>query len=340
MDYLQQIALPVETSISALNYLLHLLVPLGAQVSVPINDAYNSSRYGNREGYLSLLDFLEKEIKLLNKQIEDSSKEKPKEAKRLEYPQAPKTWQEQRQYWKGKALDRQESLKKEASPDTDDSFEKLKSVSVTISYYEDALKLLRANNAKTWYDIYPEKRPKDEGNNNTRQLIRSDTITPPEETSEPRQQYRLMTKSYMFNLVLPHQLDQYDALFEACWKGDNERIQELCLPLKPKADVQPIQITVTTCPYADSNLGKGYTTYGNDGSYTPLAAAVLARKWDTARLILTIASAQLHKEENKPAEFKTRHINLSKSVLHHYSLFTDAYLLRRQRFGVRVRRRG
>ncbi len=155
---------------------------------------------------------------------------------------------------------------------------------------------------------------KDEENNNKRNLFRSDTIIPPEDTSETRQQYRLMTKnSYQTTPVLPHQLDQYDSLFEACWTGDNAQIQELCLPLKPKADVQPIQIAVQTSPFADPNSGSGYGMYGSDGSYTPLAVAVLARKWDTARLVLAIASAQHHKEEIKHTEFTTRHINLSMS---------------------------
>ncbi|KLO11509.1 ankyrin [Schizopora paradoxa] len=308
LDYLQQLALPAETSISALNYLLHLIVPLGAQVSVPINEAFNTSRY-NKEACLSLLDFLEKEIKLLNKQLEEAAKDKPKEAKRLEFSQTPKTFLEHRRFIKGKLLEFQAS-KKESSPDSDDSAEKMKSVRVTIAYYEDALKVLRAHNAKTWYEIYPEQKPKDE-ENKPRQISRQDTIVPPEDTSETRQQYRLMTRSYQFNPVLPHQLDLYDALFEAAWTGDNERIQELCLPLKPKSDVQPIQISVTTSPYADSNTGRGYSTYGTDGSFTPLAAAILNRKWDTARLIMTIAAAQLHKEENKPAEYSTRHINLN-----------------------------
>ncbi len=81
---------------------------------------------------------MEREIKQLEKRLADAGKEKSMETKRLEYPQAPKTWQDQRRFLKGRALDLQASSKKESVPDSSDSLDKMKSISMTFSYYEDA----------------------------------------------------------------------------------------------------------------------------------------------------------------------------------------------------------
>ena len=38
----------------------------------------------------------------------------------------------------------------------------------------------------------------------------------------------------------------YDELYEACWKGDNASIRELCLPKQVTEGKEPIQIVVQT----------------------------------------------------------------------------------------------
>ncbi|PSR72889.1 hypothetical protein PHLCEN_2v11256 [Hermanssonia centrifuga] len=89
----------------------------------------------------------------------------------------------------------------------------------------------------------------------------------------------------------------YEELYEACWVGDHAKIQQLCLPqTSSKIPDTPLQISVH---WGDNWQG-----------YTPLFIAISARRWDTARLILAIASAQYDPEETKAQKFETRNINL------------------------------
>lgn len=125
-------------------------------------------------------------------------------------------------------------------------------------------------------------------------------------------QYKLVHENaWRAEPVFPHMLDQYDALFEACWIGDNEKIEELCLPRKgTKLDKAPIQIAVATVEHMRKGLVRN-----NDGIYTPLSVAIQARKWDTARLIIAIAIAQWTPPEDQAQKkkFTTRDIDLGKS---------------------------
>lgn len=105
-----------------------------------------------------------------------------------------------------------------------------------------------------------------------------------------RTQYKLLHKfSWRSESVLPHLLDQYDALFEASWAGDNGKIEELCLPRKrADSDKAAIQIAVQTLPFNETERGRG----DYDGVCTPFSVAIQARRWDTVRLIVAIAIAQ------------------------------------------------
>ena len=116
-----------------------------------------------------------------------------------------------------------------------------------------------------------------------------------------RTQYKLLHKcSWRSEAVLPHLLDQYDALFEASWAGDNEKIEELCLPRKrTDSDKAAIQIAVQTLPFNTTQRGRG--DY-DDGVCTPFSVAIQARRWETARLIIAIAIAQWTPPEDSAQE--------------------------------------
>ncbi|KAA1479103.1 ankyrin [Dentipellis sp. KUC8613] len=88
-----------------------------------------------------------------------------------------------------------------------------------------------------------------------------------------------------YDLVPLHLKVLYDELYEACWNGDNARIEELCLPKHPSKTDPPLQISVQTAHPA------------NHSEHSPLSVAIQRRKWDTARLILAIAYAQYFPNE-------------------------------------------
>ncbi|KAJ7683514.1 hypothetical protein B0H17DRAFT_1137647 [Mycena rosella] len=94
----------------------------------------------------------------------------------------------------------------------------------------------------------------------------------------------------------------YDELYEACFIGDNDKVQELCLPAgKPKKDANLIQIAVQVA----AEDGNRYSQTG----VTPLWAAVAGRRWDTARLVVAITSAQ-YKPAVQTGRFNTSDIAL------------------------------
>ena len=54
-----------------------------------------------------------------------------------------------------------------------------------------------------------------------------------------------------------HLKSYYDELYEACWKGDNASIRELCLPKQFAERKEPIQIIVQA-----TTVGDPYASYG------------------------------------------------------------------------------
>ncbi|KAH8991543.1 hypothetical protein EDB92DRAFT_1945881 [Lactarius akahatsu] len=90
----------------------------------------------------------------------------------------------------------------------------------------------------------------------------------------------------------------YDELYEACWKGDNVSIRELCLPKRNAEGEEPIQIVVQTTAVGDSNPFTSWMSsftvqlWHHRNGWTPFLVALHRRHWDTARLVLAIAMAQ------------------------------------------------
>ena len=113
-----------------------------------------------------------------------------------------------------------------------------------------------------------------------------------------------------------HTTPLYEALFEACWKGNNERIKELCLPPKTGERNSGIEYLQITCEvrfspsiphrkFLDDSVRAEISSFKEyprevfgaffvalkDG-FTPLYVAILARNWETAKVIIAIAMAQ------------------------------------------------
>ncbi|KAJ7492098.1 ankyrin repeat protein [Mycena latifolia] len=102
----------------------------------------------------------------------------------------------------------------------------------------------------------------------------------------------------------------YDELFEACFAGANEKIQQMFIPGAATASA-----TETSLFYVSVQLANPQYSYDRTG-VTPLVAAIAGRHWDTARLIMTIAGLQ-YKAVEKPARFSTFDIRLDASDHEH-----------------------
>ena len=304
---------PLETAISTYSDMVGLLAQIGADVSAPAK--YTLMAVYDVFSICTLLDWVKQYLPVLKAG-------RPKTVIRiLESPTVPKTWQEHRGALQSKLEHfRKECQEKENQQPVDHEENLRKSREATgrqIKYLEDLLVLLERSGAKEWKDIKdglinPAALPKDYQKNQpltplvSALRIPSDMAIP----SAPPLNYKILSTSGHQEFVSPHQRERYHALFEACWTGDNKTIEELCLPSsRTDTSPTPLQITVQSEQY---NLSGDFAYRQDmDGTYTPFGAAVTARKWSTAKLILGIAAAQYKKPDEPDNVYYPPSIELS-----------------------------
>ncbi|KAG6906166.1 hypothetical protein DXG01_015516 [Tephrocybe rancida] len=159
-------------------------------------------------------------------------------------------------------------------------------------YLVDIERLLLDKDAKSWNELYPESpstaQVDDAQANESGQVA---NLTP-----------FIFLGQYYSSLVVPDNLvSKYDELYEACFTGDDKKIEELCLPQEKTNVVSPpinIFVQVTDKSSLWSQTG-----------HTPLFAAVSGRQWATAKLIMAIAVAQYKPPENT-TKFSTKGVVL------------------------------
>lgn len=164
-----------------------------------------------------------------------------------------------------------------------------------------------------------------------------DTLDGPDDDTDPRAKYlRLIAPRSRYNYygssspsedVPKYLATSYDVLFEACFAGSNEHIQQMFIP-----GAVPTTTIDTSLFYISVQVAapKQYS-YARTGSFirrlscyhliqfsvigiTPLVAAIAGRHWDTARLIMTIAGLQF-KPVEQPMRFSTVGIRLGTLLL-------------------------
>ena len=169
---------------------------------------------------------------------------------------------------------------------------------------------LEKRGAKTWREVYPLVET-------TATLPVKHTVVKFEQQVIGAKQQRdtnyvyLGTSSYNRQNVPEHLIDHYDELFEACFAGDHDKIQRLCLPVEGQGatiakNTPPLNISVRMVDGSISNYdsrGRIFWLFfalepsllsQKSTGYTPLFAAISARRWATAKFILAIATAQYH----------------------------------------------
>lgn len=271
--------------------MLKLLVQLGAQVSAFCTDFYNRGRY-NENSRLSLIDTVREQIKLLKKEKEGTEKREKTEYKTFDINSS-KSFAEMRtkvdEAVKALSQANQRGVEKFEQKKEEERASKYRKLELALTYYEETESLLMSVNAQTYEELvasHPDaptprkEKQADEEDNKNSVIIEYETFG-----------------KYSWNSikVLPHLMEQYDALFDACWTGNNSRIKDLCMPKKDaKSGKSPLQIAVLS-KTSDTN-----NRWGVDGIYTPFSVAIIARRWDTAKLILSIVSSQ-YKPYNEEA---------------------------------------
>jgi hypothetical protein len=233
-DYQKMLHSPIEVALANNDYVVHLLVTLGADVNLPTMHANSYGRGGSN--CYSLLDWVGSKIKNVEKRLDNEYMEKESASEPMEESSSSASG------WKAYYHDCIRKLSKPSPALSQADRERKEKEKLGLlhekEYLEDVKTLFVANKAKTWNELYPDKPA---------------VITEPADLSlwQPKQDIR---KSYMgfvsswnCTVVAENQVDLYDQLYEACWNGDSDKVQEFCLPKDgSKSSHQPLQIVVKT----------------------------------------------------------------------------------------------
>ena len=244
-NILSELNTPAETAIARLDDVLQLLSALGAEVSTGTKEslrAYNSNR-------LSLIEWVRLAIWRASNRILEAQKDEKSPSRTASIG------------WEGHRtalLQQITDFLQKTQPTTPNKEEVLDNLNELKSYLVDVERLLVSRRAKTWEEISSDKEAG---------AIPAKPIpdaTPPVTTPE-RPQYFLLRTFYSSERAPQHTHALYDELYEACFAGNNEKIQKLCFPPeKTKIRASPLQISVrsSTSTSQYNNIGIKFATVG------------------------------------------------------------------------------
>lgn len=313
------VPLPIDVALANYDESLHLLVALGADINRLIRRP--TVYYGFASNRMTPLDFARHGLEELKKERERLAKAKEEkdsnkntgllaqsyvspnkpQPEDQELPQPPPAWES---FLLGliEQCEAVEAAHREKNkPEEDKRMSTYKVAPRSYfddiqTYFQDAEATLLAHGAKTADELFPPEPPKPNPAPSMQQgshMLGMLAAQPAAET-KPKLQYFGIQPPFNFHR---HGMNEgtgmrrelalrYRELFTAIWVGNHSKIQQLCLPAhNKKAHETPLQISVH---WGDSYKG-----------YSSLYLAILARRWDTAKLILAIATAQHRPREQK-----------------------------------------
>jgi hypothetical protein len=221
-DYRSRVHLPIEAALGQCDEVISLLAALDAEVDVPIRSSNNT-----RLQRMSLLQWTSKAISFLDPKTVSKATQAP-----VNLPDAPAgdSWSEYRAYLA--AVLPHSNSEGIGSP------------------YSRRLPLASGTSVPTLETAYAQ--PAMDYLKFAESVLRTHGATLPEGASTfeqpapvtPHGSGYLRYGKYSTTAVPVHLKVFYDELYEACWRGDNATIQELCLPKQVEEGKEPIQIIV------------------------------------------------------------------------------------------------
>lgn len=219
-NYLDLAYHPVETAMTNRDDLVHLLVRLGAAVNtIPKNIAKNPST--NR---ISLKDWIDNQIDVLETQMKCNDSLLKAPAAPVPAPLECSRWQKfYREYQESLKIpleERKQALQKKNETEERERLERLEKLEDAKAYFVEVKQLIEDHGAKTLKEKI--------STNETPKAAVLATSSPPKVESHS---YTFLSTGYNSCGNVPqHLLNSYDELYEACYVGDHEKIQSLCLP--------------------------------------------------------------------------------------------------------------
>lgn len=241
-DVLKVLRQPVETALALHDYVVHLLVPLGAEVSLPLWESYGRDWDNSRA---SIADWVTAQIKRIDQKLNSEYKSKEPEAEPMD--ETDSTISDWKSYHKAALREVRVRSQNPHTPEAQLLAAQKKekdNLQSQREYFQEIAALLAENKAKSWDELYPEKRAIPQTPQVPYNYSKQDVLKPVP--------YKRYSSSWYATEVAKEQVALYDELYQACWDGDNEKIQELCLPKDPsKAKEPPIQIVAETTEGGD-----------------------------------------------------------------------------------------
>ncbi|KAJ3512423.1 hypothetical protein NLJ89_g3531 [Agrocybe chaxingu] len=298
-NYLDLAYQPVEVALQYHNEIANLLIALGAPVNFPLK--HSLYQYANDEERRSLKDWVDFAISSLRENIRKKvfeeliSVEKDAEPDPKPDPEAAGWAGFVKKYDAGLTdpdREKWELRNKEKAVKQDrDLRERMEDIK---EFLVEIQRMLNQKHAKRWSDLYPDIP--------TAAVIEVrhytlEDIMPKKSKEEEERLYVLVPAGWSEQNVPQHLHPQYDELYEACYAGDNDKIQRMCLPVPGRESapgaLNPLNISVKLKDRRHSSEG-----------YTPLFAAIAGRRWSTARLVLAVAAAQYQPDNGAEENIK------------------------------------
>jgi len=222
----------LETAIQVNDDVVQLLLALGA----PPNIALKSSlgKYVESRGRRTILDRVEYAINYVTKQIQKLETSKATSRMDVDKKSRKKSFKAFLKNWQKSQVDSKDTQWQENKAKRED-LRKLGAFKDAKTYLEEVRRLLKARGAKTWNDVYPDVESTAKPNHSGDYESDSDSDHDDEKKSEETS-YLYITTEYSRQFVPQHMVSDYDELYEACYAGDDAKIQKLCLPAEGAGD--------------------------------------------------------------------------------------------------------
>ena len=237
-NYLDLAYHPVESAMTNGDDLIHLLVRLGASVNTIPKTIAESSLFENK---ILLKDWIDNEIDTLDTRIKSVVKAP---AASITIPPECSGWKKfYREYQESLRTPTEEERRQINEREERERLEKLEKLEDAKAYFVEVKQLIEDHGAKTLGKVSTDENPS---------LGWNLSGTP---SKVDPNAYKFLSTGYVFCDVPQHLSSSYDQLYEACYTGDNEKIQSLCLPAE---GTQPgsilLNISVKMADITDNNL--------------------------------------------------------------------------------------
>jgi ankyrin repeat protein len=254
-NVMNQVFPPVETAIARRDDVAQLLIALGAEVDVGCKNAYQD--HMGPAVRKTIFDW----VRFANGALYQQIKTKWEELDALSTDAvvvegAITTWKAYLADKQTKLTNSQRKTEKNRSQALQDDIAKLEEARC---YVLDINEALVARNAKSWNEMYSDNPFSGDATGYAQYSGAAVQYRDPPTTYD-------ITSLYSSQRAPLHQAAMYDELFEACFTGNNDKVQQLCLPVEGKHEnSQPLNIFVQV-----ADPSNRYDQTGTPSGFLPL----------------------------------------------------------------------